>query len=91
MGSAICSGKLDFISLVKAHCPSCKKQRSFLFEMWEWYGRYSTCLKCGEKFFEGEMMERPFSPGWRQKNINAAKKLYRRFLKAANSKPVPKV
>jgi len=85
MGSAICSGKLDLISLVKAHCPTCKKLRYFLFEVWQWYGGYLTCLKCGEKFFEGERMERPFCPGWRQSNIKAAKKFYRQSLKIADS------
>lgn len=81
MGSAICSGQLEKVWIKKGHCPTCKKDRYFLRELWEWYGLYDTCLKCGEKYFEGERMDRPFCRGWRKQNVDRAKKFYRQAAK----------
>jgi hypothetical protein len=77
MGSAICNGQLEKVWIAKGYCPTCKKDRYFFREVWEWYGLYDTCLKCGEKYFEGDRMDRPFCPGWRKHNIKKAKQLYR--------------
>jgi len=82
MSSAICSGTLEKVWLEKGYCPTCKKKRFFVRQMWEWYGLYDTCLKCGEKYFEGERMDRPFCRGWRKGNIDSAKKFYRQVKKA---------
>ncbi len=79
MGSAICTGQLDEVWIRRLFCPTCEKKRYFLCTLWEWYGLYDTCLKCGERYFEGEQMDRPFCPGWRKSNIDSAKKFYRQF------------
>lgn len=67
------------VQIEREYCPTCEKQRFFIAWFEDWYGWYFTCLKCGEKWFNSEMMERPFAPKWRQHNIEAAKKLYRRL------------
>ena len=80
MGSSICSGTLEKVWLKKSHCPTCGKKRFFVYELWEWYGIYVTCLKCGEKFTDEGRMDRPFCPGWRKTNIRNAKRFYRQIL-----------
>lgn len=79
MGSAICSGQLDAVWLKRLECPSCDKRRFFVRELWQWYGVYDTCLKCGEKFCDGVQMDRPFCRGWRRGNIKAAERFYRKY------------
>lgn len=54
-------------------CPTCGKRRRMLCCDYEWYGWHVTCLTCGEEWQDGEMMPRPFMPGWRRKNVEAAK------------------
>jgi len=55
-----------------------------------WYGSIFTCLKCGERFSNEEMLPRPFCPRWRKDNIKSAEKFYRRHIalvsKDANGK-----
>ena len=77
MKIAICTGRIEKMWLEKGYCPNCKKQRYFIREMVEWYGLYDTCLRCGDKWFEGKMMARPFCRGWRKMQIEKAKKWYR--------------
>lgn len=55
-------------------CPTCKKKRKFWCWFQEWYGWHVTCLACGEAWQDGEMLERPFAPGWRKERIVAARK-----------------
>jgi len=63
----------------RGHCPTCGKVRWFMRVHEEWYGVRETCLKCGEQWGEGEMLERPFAPRWRKKNVEMAKREYRRW------------
>ena len=58
-------------------CPVCKKKTSFLWEVFAWYPSISTCLNCGDVWSEGELLQRPFSPGWRSRNIQKALKRLR--------------
>lgn len=44
-----------------------------------WYGSMFTCLRCGERWVDGEMLERPFAPRWRKDNIKCAEKFYRKW------------
>jgi len=78
MGSAICSGTLEKVWLKKTYCPTCGKDRYFVAALWEWYGVYLTCIRCGERFCEEGRMERPFCRGWRKDSIKRAKKFYLR-------------
>lgn len=81
MGSAICSGTIEKTWIERGHCPTCKKQRFFLREMVDWYGLYDTCLKCGDRWGENELLDRPFCRGWRKESVDRAKKFYRRMKK----------
>ena len=53
-------------------CPTCGGERGFLVEGYEWYGITETCLACGDSWQEGELLERPFKPRWRQERIQSA-------------------
>jgi len=68
----------DIVKLDRQYCIHCEKRQFFVVWFEEWYGWYGTCLKCGEKFGCDEWLPRPFAPRWRQQNIEAAKKFYRR-------------
>jgi hypothetical protein len=60
-------------------CPTCERRRFMFWRHVPWYGIDLTCLRCGEEWSDGERCERPFAPRWRQRNIEAARKLYRRL------------
>lgn len=38
-----------------------------------WYGFSCTCLRCGCTWQDGEILARPFEPGWRWRSIEDAK------------------
>ena len=78
MGSHISLAKPDHVWLRRYHCPTCEKRRFFMGWHQEWYGSIFTCLKCGERFSNDEMLPRPFCRGWRKDNIASAKKFYRK-------------
>ena len=69
------------VRIKRKYCPTCEKRRFFVEWFEDWYGWYFTCLKCGQMWGCGEMLERPFAPKWRQDNIESAKKFYRRHKK----------
>ena len=51
-------------------CPSCKRKKAQFYGWFqEWYGWTLTCLECGEMFADGEWLDRPWEPGWREENI----------------------
>lgn len=54
-------------------CPTCQRPRRMLGEHAEWYGTTWTCAGCGDAWSDGEMHERPFSPGWRAQSIQRAR------------------
>lgn len=56
------------------YCPTCKRLRRMACKFQEWYGAAVTCAGCGEQWTDGEMLDRPFAPGWRKKNIEQARK-----------------
>lgn len=54
-------------------CPTCERPRRMLAWFVEWYGTTLTCAGCGDQWSDGEMLERPFAPGWRRKSIEHAR------------------
>ena len=54
-------------------CPFCGCYANILVECWEWHDAQATCLMCGDAWSDGERMERPFCPGWRNARIEQAK------------------
>lgn len=66
----VCLSRKDEEVVKTMRCPSCKRSRA-LFYGWrqDWYGWHLTCCDCGEQFADGEWLERPWCPGWREQNI----------------------
>ncbi len=50
-------------------CPTCERPRRMIGWHVEWYGTTWTCAGCGDKWADGERIERPFAPGWRRERI----------------------
>lgn len=71
----------------RRECPVCHKRSVILSWFYEWYGASSTCLRCGDKWADGELMPRPFARGWRQRNIEEAKRTWRRVAVATEAAP----
>ncbi len=55
------------------HCPVCARPRRMLGHFVEWYGTTWTCAGCGDSWQDGERLERPFAPGWRQQTVRQAR------------------
>jgi len=68
-------------SLIRLACPTCECRTFFAATFEDYYGWHKTCLKCGESWQDGEMLERPFERGWRKRRIEQAKQTYRRLTK----------
>ena len=60
-------------------CPTCERSVFATSFFYEWYGWSTTCLGCGERWEDGEMSERPFMRGWREKSKLSARDHYRRM------------
>ena len=55
--------------LVTCRCLDCKL-RTRMLEFWiPWYGWFSTCLRCGREWGNGERLALPFAPGVGKKNV----------------------
>jgi hypothetical protein len=67
-------------------CPTCEHRRKFLCEFQEWYGWLITCLTCGDRWENGEMLPRPFERGWRKRKIAEAKHRLSKGVKHATSR-----
>jgi len=74
----VCAPRPTTHSLIRFNCPTCGRRRFGVSFFYEWYGFDLTCLRCGERWADGEMMPRPFAPHWRAKSIERAKEMYRR-------------
>lgn len=68
---------VDAIRKRRRQCPTCGRRTVFVEWFQEWYGWNATCLRCGEQWQGGERCPRPFAPGWRKHNIEAARRLWR--------------
>lgn len=66
----ICFSRKDEESVKVRKCPSCEREDAQFYGWFqEWYGWNMTCTECGEQFADGEWLERPWRPGWREENI----------------------
>ena len=81
----VCAPSADDVRAVRIRCHSCERLTGFVIRHYEWYGWHLTCLRCGDQWADGERLERPFARGWRRRNIEAARSLYRRY----HPKPEP--
>lgn len=76
-GISICKPTIKITKVGISFCPTCKSRRKFFGWFQDWYGWHITCLKCGDQWQDGERLERPFMPKWRQKSIESAKRMMR--------------
>lgn len=67
--------------VAERNCPVCGCYSRILIECWDWYSPQATCLMCGDAWSDGELLERPFCPGWREERIEKAKKRLARYEK----------
>ena len=73
----ICAPTPSLVQIRRSWCPICKKRRFFLDVFTAWYGLDSVCLKCGDRWMDGELLLRPFMRGWRKQSVARAKQRYR--------------
>lgn len=66
--------RADAARTLRRVCPTCKRRTTFFAAHVPWFGWRFTCLACGDKWEDGERLQRPFMPGWRQENVRIAKK-----------------
>ena len=77
-GVHILWSRVDAIEKRRKYCSNCDARRTFVMWFQEWYGWHVTCLGCGEQWQDGERLDRPFERGWRQQNIETARKLWKK-------------
>lgn len=65
--------RTDDVCLRVLWCWTCQGRRTCMTRFQEWYGWRGTCLACGERWEDGQQLERPFMPRWRQKSIAEAR------------------
>lgn len=65
-------------AIKRVACPTCKRRTFMVGFFYEWYGWTLTCLGCGDQWTDGEMHPRPFAPKWRERNKEAARKMWRK-------------
>lgn len=56
-------------------CPACKTADSWIVTAHASSGYWPpihACTNCGDRWSDGERLERPFRRGWRQQSVNAA-------------------
>ena len=67
----------DARHLGRIDCLACKRRTFAVGWHAEYYGWSQTCLRCGERWEDGEMCPRPFRRGWRKDSIERAKRRWR--------------
>lgn len=88
-GVHICAPVADAVNLRRMLCHTCERPTYFVTAHYEWYGWSVTCLRCGERWNDGERQERPFERGWRRHSIEQASAFYRRHRAASVRSSVP--
>jgi len=83
----VCQPTIQEVKKWRRICRSCTFRATFLGWHQEWYGWHVTCLNCGEVWQDGEWGERPFERGWRQQNIAAARRVWKRHQASARGGP----
>jgi hypothetical protein len=67
-----------------AHCPTCNRRRRFAAVDQLWYGPTWTCLGCGDRWCDGERLERPFRRGWRVESRRQARETWEQAVRAGS-------
>lgn len=75
----VCSPSVVSAKLFRGQCPTCGRSSYMTATHAEWYGWSVVCLRCGERWEDGERSARPFEPRWRKRSIEQAKRSWRRL------------
>jgi hypothetical protein len=58
-------------------CPTCcTRRRVAVAHTSVWYSPIFSCCACGDSWGDGEILPRPFAPGWRVKAAQKARKAW---------------
>lgn len=57
-------------------CPSCECITEMVEQDGGYWGYMGMCCRCGDSWHDGEMLERPFRPGWRREAIAQHRQLW---------------
>lgn len=84
----VCRGPAQSSKEATMRCGTCHRKTTFCVDaavgpMEDFYGPTFTCMSCGEMWDWDGRRERPFAPGWRKANKDAA----RRRLDRSNNPP----
>lgn len=71
--------RYELVEKRRLTCPVCEKRRVFLILAQAWYGFRKICMGCGDSWHDEGMAERPFMPKWRQKSIESAKRIWKKY------------
>jgi hypothetical protein len=79
----VCRSPVERFRIVAGDCPTCGRWTRFVGFFYEWYGWHETCLRCGDQWSCGELLERPFRPRWRKESIAQARAAAHSWLREA--------
>lgn len=65
---------------VRRKCPTCERRTTLVAFFYEWHGWSVTCLRCGENWADGERLERPFRPKWREDSVRQSREQWKRYV-----------
>ena len=70
----ICVPRIIERKVIKKRCRNCKSDQPILWEHLEFYGIDETCLRCGDRWNDGELCPEPTEHrrGWRQRSVRDA-------------------
>ena len=61
------------------YCPICERRTRHVIQdegAESYYSPIIRCVRCGDMWSDGELLQRPFRRGWRQERIARAKQLW---------------
>lgn len=78
-GVTVCQPRTTWIRKVRV-CPCCGERHRIIGMSQEWYDTIWTCCGCGDAWAGGELLPRPFRPGWRDQARAEARRNWRASL-----------
>lgn len=76
-GVTVCGGVVAYRRHILPCWGRCNGKRRRVVSAWDaspYYGPTYICCHCGDRWSDGELLERPFARGWREPTIQRAKK-----------------
>lgn len=72
----ICGPGTRFLRKRYLRCPSCTCITETVTRDGGYWGYEHRCCRCGDAWVDGELLERPFRPGWRRDAIARHRRLW---------------